>query len=231
MKRILSILLAFAVCLTASVAWADDEKGQPFNGLILDSTLKPIKRVRVYVKDRQRYATSDKQGRFGLTDVAPTDTITLEIKKEKYRIPVEGRKSMKIIFGTPLNVSQDDELVDAGYGYVKRREYTGVSSGISGDQIRRTGQQNLLDALSGLVPGLTINVIGGQRVANIRGMRSLLLSNEPLYMVDGVQVDNLDMVSVYDVDHVEVLKSASQYGMKGANGAILVTTLSAGRKK
>ena len=50
-------------------------------------------------------------------------------------------------------------------------------------------------------------------------------------MVDGTQVESLDFVSVYDVEHVEVLKSAPQYGMRGANGAILVTTRGATRKK
>lgn len=230
MSKLKSFLLILAGLLALTLG-AEEKKGEPFNGLILDSAMKPMKNVRVYVKDRYRYAMSDKQGRFGLTDVQPNDTITLEIKKEKYRIPIDGRKSLKIIFGTPINANEDADLVNEGYGYVKRREYSGVSNGISGEQIRRSGARNLLDALSGLVPGLTVTVIDGQRVANIRGTRSLLLSNEPLYMVDGVQVETLDFVSVYDVDHVEVLKSASQYGMRGANGAILVTTISAGRRK
>ncbi|MDE5650212.1 MAG: TonB-dependent receptor plug domain-containing protein, partial [Duncaniella sp.] len=61
--------------------------------------------------------------------------------------------------------------------------------------------------------------------------RSLMLSSTPLYIVDGVQVSSLDFISIYDVDHVEVLKDASQYGSRGANGAILVTTKSAMERK
>jgi len=208
---------------------------EPFNGLILDSALQPVNKVRVYISDPNRYARSDKKGRFGLTDVQPNDTITLEFSKKKtVRIPVDGRKSLKIILATDQSIAeatQDDELVNTGYGYVKRREFTGVSSGISGETLRRSGHHNLLEALSGLVAGLTISRQDGRLVPNIRGQRSLMLSNEPLYIVDGTIVDSLDFVSVYDVDHVEVLKDASQYGSRGANGAILVTTNTGAMKK
>lgn len=197
----------------------------PFNGLILDAFGKPVKGVRVYTTNAHRYATSDKQGRFGLTDVAPTDTLTLKIKKETVRIPVEGRKSMRIQLAEEFGfkAEQDEELVNYGYGYVKKREYTGVSNGISGDRLRKTGQRSVLQALVGLVPGLEIK----NGSVTIRGERSFLMSSEPIYLVDGVKVSSLDYISVYDVDHVEVLKDASIYGSQGANGAILVTTISA----
>lgn len=201
----------------------------PFNGLILDRELKPVKKVRVYVKNPKRYATSDKQGRFGLTDVAPDDTLTLVLsKKEKLRIPVDGKASMKIILAGDGSAESeyDEEIANTGYGYVKRREYTGVSSGISGDVLRRTGHRDILGALKGMVPGLSITGSSGSYTVTIRGEKSLMLSSEPLYLVDGVQVNSLDFVSIYDVDHVEVLKDAAQYGSRGANGAILVTTKS-----
>lgn len=204
---------------------------EPFNGLILDITMKPVRKVKIYVKDPKLYATTDKKGRFGLTDVNPTDTLTLVFKnKEQVRIPVEGRKSMKILLTDKFDVaeySQDDELVNLGYGYVKRREFTGVSNGISGDRLRATGQRSVIRALAGLVPGLNVNNVYGEPEVTIRGQRSFMLSNAPLYLVDGVQVESLDMISVYDVDHVEVIKDASQYGARGANGAILVTTKAA----
>lgn len=199
----------------------------PFNGLILHNDNNPAKKVRVYVDDNSRYALSDKKGRFGLTDVSADDTLTLELgRKRTIRIPVEGRKSMKIILdGNAVAQSmEDDELVNLGYGYVKRREHTGVSSGISGDRLRQTGQRDILKALSGLVAGLNITQVNGETDVNIRGQKSLVMSNTPLFIVDGTQVSSLDFVSVYDVESVEVLKDASIYGSRGANGAILVTT-------
>ena len=224
--RILVSGMISAVCLPVL---ADE----PFNGLVLDSELKPVKKVKVFNRNEERYATSDKKGRFGLTDVMPDDTLTLVVKKKRIRIPVDGRKSLKIILADEkgYTATQDDELVNIGYGYVKRREFTGVSSGISGETLRGTGQRTILGALVGLVPGLNISQSNGDTSVNIRGERSLMLSSTPLYIVDGVQVSSLDFVSIYDVDHVEVLKDASQYGSRGANGAILVTTKSAMERK
>ena len=208
---------------------------EPFNGVLLDGNMKPKKGVKIYVKDPKRYATTDKQGRFGLTDVMPNDTLTLVMsKKEKIRIPVDGCRGIKIVLAgdNGVRAENDEELVNLGYGFVKRREHIGVSSGISGDRLRATGQRDIIGALKGLVPGLYITGTLGNYNVNIRGKKTLLLSDEPLYLVDGVVVSSLDFISIYDVDHVEVIKDASQYGSRGANGAILVTTKTgASRKK
>ena len=206
----------------------------PFNGLLLDREMKPKKGVKVYVKDPKRYATTDKQGRFGLTDVQPDDTLTLVLsKKESILIPVEGRRGIRIILAgnNHADAENDDDLANIGYGYVKRREHTGVSSGISGDRLRATGARDIMSALRGLVPGLVVSGSPGNYDVTIRGKHSLLLSSEPLYLVDGVVVPALDFVSMYDVDNVEVLKDASQYGSRGANGAILVTTKTGATRK
>lgn len=211
----------------AAVLTAVADERVPFNGLILDSAMKPVSKVKVYINDANYFARSDKQGRFGLTNVRPNDTIILEVPKmPKVRIPVENRKSMKVIIdksGLP-SVTEDQELVNTGYGYVKRREYTGSSKGITGESLRRSGRTNLLEALGGMVAGLTVTRQDGRLVPNIRGQRSLMLSNEPLYILDGIEVESLENVNIYEVDHVEVLKEASIYGSRGANGVIIVTT-------
>lgn len=217
MQRFLGFLILAISTVSLSIA------DEPFNGIIYDSQGKPLKNAKIYVSDSRKYATSDKKGQFGLTDVQPDDTIHIQIKKRKepYVIPVEGRKSMRILLSdeNPL-VEQDEELVNYGYGFVKRREYTGVSNGISGEELVRTGQTDILSALAGKVPGLDISPSG----VTIRGARSFMLSNEPLYVVDGNIVPNFYGINIRDVDHVEVLKDASIYGSRGSNGAILVFT-------
>lgn len=218
-------LIAILVATVGSMGSAFAEV--PFNGLLLDRELKPKKGVKVYVKDPKRYATTDKQGRFGLTDVQPDDTLTLVLtKKETIRVPVEGMRGVRIVLADDrgAQAENDEELVNLGYGFVKRREHTGVSSGISGDRLRSTGARDVMTALRGLVPGLVISGSPGNYDVTIRGKHSLMLSSEPLYLIDGVVVQSLDFLNIYDVDHVEVLKEASQYGSRGANGAILVTT-------
>ena len=92
------------------------------------------------------------------------------------------------------------------------------------DDQMRSGNQNVLDALKSRVPGLTVG--GGSSM--IRGPSSLLLSNEPLYLIDGIPVDyqGIQSVNIQDVDYVEILKGPSSaiYGLRGANGVIAVYT-------
>lgn len=222
----MKLLTRFNTLLAGALLAMAASAETPFNGLILDSNLEPVKKVKVYV-DAKKYTKTDGKGRFGLTDVNPTDTLTVEVNKKKtIKVPVDGAKGIKIILDgeQQMRSTPDDEAANSGYGWVKRREYTGVSTGISGERLRATGQRNLLEALAGQVAGLTVTRVNGEVVAQIRGARSLMLSNAPLYILDGVEVESLDFVNVNDVDHVEVLKDASIYGSRGANGAIVVTT-------
>ncbi|MCR5395690.1 MAG: TonB-dependent receptor plug domain-containing protein [Bacteroidales bacterium] len=233
MKKHLSLLLA--LCMSAA-AMAQNETDQPFNGMVSDITGTPLRGVRVYVLDKNYVAKSDRKGRFGLTNVKPTDTLHLVYRKVQYDIPVAGRKSLRVRLGDQISPDavEDQELVDIGYGFVSRREQLTSSSGISGEVLRRTGETHLLPALRGLVPGLNIQASGqpgGDATVTIRGVKSLMLSNEPLYIVDGVVVSSLDFINIYDVESVEVMKDASIYGSRGANGAILVHTRKANTKK
>lgn len=215
--------LVALVCfgMVAGSAIAQETEDVPFNGIISDLDGKPLKGAVIWTTNERRYATSNKMGQFGLTNVNAEDTLHIKYKKLRYDIPVEGRKSARIRLANEYSdIDEDQELVDIGYGFVKRRECTISDGRVSGDELRRTGKTFILDALQGKVAGLTVS--GGK--ALIRGMNSLLLSNEPLYIVDGMEVDDLAMVSIYDVDYVEVLKDANIYGVKGANGVIIVKT-------
>lgn len=201
---------------------AQEQKSVPFNGVVADILGQPLKGAKVWVVDPNYYTTTDKKGKFGLTNVQPTDTLHVKYKKQLYLIPVDTMKSVRVRLGDELKyeVRQDEELVNTGFGFVKRRESCNSSTGISGEVLVRTGRIDLMEALQGLVPGLTI--INGKAV--IRGLATIYGSSDPIYIVDGVEVESLSYVNVYSVDRVEVLKDANMYGVKGANGAILVTT-------
>lgn len=205
------------------------QKGVPFNGLVFDTNGNPLKNVRVYVHDPRKYSRTNKLGRFGLTDVKGTDTLNVAFKKHSYQIPVNNKKSMKIFLAdeNQVRTEEDQQLVDFGYGFVKRRESTGPSNGISGEELRRSGYSDILSALQGRIPGLNVGgngAAGVEPTVSMRGANSFMLSQTPLFVVDGVIVDTLMGVSLMDVDYVEVLKDASIYGSRGANGAILVRT-------
>lgn len=226
MKQILLLLL---LSLLFPLLGSAQEK-VPFNGIVKDVFGKPVRNVRIHVDNPRLYATTDKQGRFGLTDVKPTDVLHVKVKKKEYEIPVEGKKSIVIIVAEDFLLKEaveSQELVDIGYGFVKRREHTLPGNTISGEDLVRTGRSDILSALAGKVPGLNIstnNRPGGEASVNIRGIQSINLPSTPLYIVDGIEQNSLMHISLYDVDYVEVMKDASIYGSRGANGAIIVHT-------
>lgn len=224
MKRLFFLLIGVFAFMTIS---AQDKKGVPFNGIVEDIVGAPIKGAKVWVISPDFYALTDKQGKFGLTNVQPSDSIHVKYKKLTYAILVDTMKSMRIRIADELIVEQDEELVNTGFGFVKRREHTGASSGIPGEVLVRTGRTNLLEAMQGLVPG--VNILNGKVV--IRGVGTINGDPTPLFLVDGVEVQSLDFINVHDVDRVDVMKDANIYGAKGGNGAILVTTKRGSSKK
>ena len=219
MKKLFFIILSIFACVTV---FAQKQKDVPFNGVVADILGQPLKGARVWVVSPDYYTTTDKKGRFGLTNVRTTDTLHVKYKKQLYLIPVDTMKSVRVRIADELKfeVRQDEELVNTGFGFVRRRESCNSTTGISGEVLVRTGRTDILEALQGLVAGLTM--VNGKPI--IRGIGSINDVNEPLYLVDGIEVPSFSFVSVYDVDKVEVLKDANMYGVKGANGAILVTT-------
>jgi TonB-dependent SusC/RagA subfamily outer membrane receptor len=118
-----------------------------------------------------------------------------------------------------------DEILDTGYGAVKKSRSTSGNTVLTGDELRETGQNDILQAISGKVPGLNLVYLAdGTQTVTIRGGASFSLNNSPLFIVDGITVESLNYVNINDVQQVTVMKEASIYGARGANGAILVKT-------
>lgn len=202
----------------------------PFNGILQDANGKGVKNARVWTRSARDYCLSDKQGKFGLTNVSATDTLHVKVKKTELLVPVNGKKSIIIKMGNDkVQAEEDMQLVDIGFGFVSRREHTGVSNYISGEELRRSGFQDVLSALQGRIPGLNITGTSGLGGANqdvsMRGERSIMASQKPLFLIDGVTVPSFEGMNLNDVDYVEVMKEASAYGSDGGNGAIVVHTM------
>lgn len=122
--------------------------------------------------------------------------------------------------------------VSVGYGVQDRRDVTGAISSIDADDIAESGEGRLEDVLRDRVPGLQISRMrNGDVSIRIRGTRSLLATNEPLIVVDGMALNRaasvLSMLAPASIARVDVLKDAgatAAYGSRGANGVILITT-------
>lgn len=221
MKRLLSLLVVLVA--SSFVAMAQGEKGIPFNGLIITEEGYGVQKMKVQVKGRGRHTVSDKQGRFGLTDVPADAVLEFSYKKIRFELPVNGRRSMRVILvdGSVRGVEESQELIDTGYGYVKRREQSSNSGVITGEELRSLGQMDLQEALLGLVPGLQLT--NGE--LTLRGATSINASTAPLIFVDGMETTTLSNVSINEVESVSVSRDGSMYGARGANGVIHITLI------
>lgn len=127
-----------------------------------------------------------------------------------------------------------DEVVVIGYGTVKKSDLTGSVSSVSAKDLAATPAMNALQALQGRAAGLNIVTAGGAPGAGanvtVRGGASITQGTEPLYIVDGFQLDNaLNVINPNDIESIDVLKGASAiaiYGARGSNGIIVIKTKS-----
>lgn len=219
MRRIFTLFVALFVLATADAQ-------EPFNGRITNIEGKGIK-ARIVVKDSDKRTFSDGKGRFGLTDIEADDVLMIISRRDTMTIPVEGRKSIDIVWlregeSFSFRAEESEELMNYGFGYVKRRESSDYSSGISGDRLRATGAKSLVDAIQMCYPGL--RYINGELC--LLTQNSISSSSSPLILCDGMET-NLDLISLYDVKSVEIIKGSNMYGFRGVNGVILITTMDA----
>lgn len=121
---------------------------------------------------------------------------------------------------------KDDVQVDIGYGTTKKKNLTTSVSKVDINDKEISGYSNMYDYLRGKVPGVNVIGKGANVKIQIRGINSINCPTDPLILVDGIEVSDLNMINPNDVKSVSVLKdaSASMYGSRGANGVILITT-------
>lgn len=146
-------------------------------------------------------------------------------------VEIIAEKSGEINITLKETAQELDEVVVVGYGTMRKRDITGAISSVGANEVVRNSPINIADALQGKISGFEIrsdSEPGSTSSYRIRGASTL---NEeganPLFVVDGVEVDNIDNINPRDIASVEVLKdaaSAAIYGSKSANGVVLITT-------
>jgi TonB-dependent SusC/RagA subfamily outer membrane receptor len=197
-------------------------------GLIVNKSGKAIKNVPVSVAGHKDMTYSNRKGIFMVVGEHLPDSVTIMLPSKKlYQIPVGGMKFLKISTNeTAFSVSQaKDEIVNIGYGSILKSHSTSGNYTITGDELRQTGERDIIMAIAGKVPGLNLVYNNnGTATLRLRGGASLDGNDDPLYIVDGSIVDDLLHLNMNDVAKVDVLKDGSIYGARGANGAIVVTT-------
>lgn len=198
-------------------------------GRITDVNNAPLQSVSVTIKGNQKAGTiSNATGDFSLSassgEVLVFDFVGYETKE----VPVGSNSVINVV----LNLAETslNEVVVIGYGTVLRKDLTGSVATIKGSDLKTQGVSSLTKSLQGKMPGVTVESAGGDPGSGtrilIRGVGTLGNAT-PLYIVDGVQVANINNLSSADIESIDVLKDASAaaiYGSRAANGVVLVTT-------
>lgn len=148
-------------------------------------------------------------------------------------IPVNGRTSIDVTMQT--DIESLSEVVVIGYGTASERDLTSAITTVDSEEIVKTPTPQAMQALQGKVAGVQIvsnGSPGGSPTVRVRGLGSLSTSDadtRPLYVVDGMFVDNLDFLNTNDIETMSVLKDAAAsaiYGVRAANGVVIIETKS-----
>jgi TonB-linked SusC/RagA family outer membrane protein len=229
-KTILIIQIITALFSTAALA----QQKAVINGIVKDAS-GPLPGATVRELDLPgNGAATNGEGRFRLTLKGKTNTIIVHsVGYAEQRIKVTAGKLVEVIMQPAANSM--DEVVVQGFGTKKRITNTGATSSIGGAEIRDIPTSAVQNTLDGRLPGMfTVQRSGqpGQDASDyfIRGESSLNPSgNEPLIIVDDIEYTyaQLAQINVNEIETITILKDASStaiYGVKGANGVLIVTT-------
>lgn len=198
-------------------------------GHITDVNKEPLIGVTVQVKGESGGTITDINGQF-IIQARSTDKLVISyIGYTTQEILVGDNNNILVTLNEDVNELQ--EVVVVGYGTQKRLNVTGSVSSVSSSQLKQSPVANISNALAGRLPGI-ISVQRGGEPGNdganiwIRGFGTYGTANSPLVMVDGLE-RNYDNIDPNEIEDITILKDASStavYGVRGANGVILITT-------
>ena len=226
MQRI--YLIMFCLLLGTAVLG----QGRKISGIVKDN-MGPLRGVSVTVKGTTRGTTTNENGQFTITADAGSELVFTLVGYLTFEIKPEDDKPLEITMQTkPQGM---DEIVVVGYGTKKRVTNTGATSAITGEAIRTVPTANVQNTLAGRLPGFFSQQRSGQPGKDasdffIRGVSSLNPDgNKPLIIVDDIEYtyEQLAQINVNEIENITILKDASTtavYGIKGANGVLIVTT-------
>ena len=245
----LALLIGMTLGIFTNV-WGQEK----VSGVVFDSQSgQPLEGTSVMVKGTTIGVFSDSYGKYSIDAPSTHQTLVFtHIGKEKQEVEIDGRSRITIAM---INKALEmDEVVVTAFGIEKeRRALTSAVQTVSGKSIVRSRETSLVSSLAGKVAGAQVITSSGAPGAGagviIRGSASLNGSNQPLFVVDGVPIDNSQIttgqtvlaghtisnraidINPEDIEYISVLKgpgAAALYGSRAANGVILITTKKGG---
>jgi len=230
----ISIITFVGLMLCLLIGGGGEIKAQnvkEISGTVTDSKGELVISGTVKVKNTTTATITDINGKYKIS--APTNG-TLVFSYLGYQtkeVPVSSisGNTLDVVLQEESNML--DELVVVGYGTMRKSDLTGSVSTTKGKDIIKQQSFSALEGLKGKAAGVNIftntGQPGGEMRVIIRGISTINASASPLYIVDGVAMQDFNLLNPNDIESIEVLKDASAaaiYGARGANGVIMVTT-------
>ena len=217
-------LLVFGTSLYQQMSWV-------LNGTVTNENGEPLPSVSVSVIPSQRGAATDIEGKFMIEITNENDSLVFSSVGFKTKtIRAGNARTIVVKLETDEDQSKLGAVVIVGYGSQKRISVTGSVSSISVKEIQRASTPALSNAIAGKLPGIITRQSSGEpgydaAQVYIRGL-STPGNNSPLILIDGVE-RNMDQLNAQEIESFTILKDASAtavYGVRGANGVILINT-------
>ncbi|GJG30954.1 SusC/RagA family TonB-linked outer membrane protein [Hallella multisaccharivorax DSM 17128] len=201
------------------------------SGIVRDVTGEPIIGASVFVKGTKIGTITNVDGEFSLDVPANSTLMVSYIGFATREIPVKNHSNLKITLDEDA-AHNLNEVVVVGYGTQKKTSVTGAIASVTTKDLVQTPQANISNMLVGKMPGLIAMQRSGapgedNSTLLIRGVSTFSDNTAPLVMIDGVERPNYNGLDPNEIESVSILKDASAtaiYGVRGANGVILITT-------
>ena len=200
-------------------------------GTVVDVSGEAIIGASVMVKGTSNGTITDYDGNFTIQNVPQNGSLVISyVGYRNQTVAVAGKSQIKVTLEEDRQLL--DEAVVVGYGVQKKSDVTGSLAHLDSKDLVTMPVSNALEAMQGKAAG--VDITNSQRPGEVgsitvRGQRSIDANNGPLYVVDGMTIQNggIENINPADIESIEVLKDASStavYGSRGANGVVLVTT-------
>ncbi|MBO2012030.1 SusC/RagA family TonB-linked outer membrane protein [Hymenobacter negativus] len=226
-------ILLFWLLLLGSIGLAAAQSRQ-IQGVVKSAEGEALPGVTVLVEGTTNGASTGVNGDYSINLPAGSNDATLRFSYVGYvgqAVKIGSQSTINITLA--VDSKQLEDVVVIGYQAVPRRDVTGAVSSVSAQQIKDIPVNSAAEALTGRLAGVQLTssegTPGNPNVqVRVRGGGSITQDNSPLYVVDGIQIENaLSVIAPQDIASVDVLKDASAtaiYGARGANGVIIITT-------
>ena len=199
-------------------------------GAVNEGADSPLPGVSILIKGTSTGTATDFDGNFVLEDVPISSVLVFSyVGFQTYEVQIENANELNI---TLIEDAESlDEVILIGYGTQSKKEITGAVAVVGSETIEKLNPVRVEQALQGQVSGVNITSNSGSpgSSSNIR-IRGVTTNgnNDPLILVDGAVIEDLSVINPNDIESINVLKDATAgiYGVRAANGVILITTKS-----